>query len=472
MTLPAELERLLPPDRLLRDAGELAVYANDAFTLVEARPEAVVLPQSTAEVATVVRWAAVAGVALVPRGAGTSLAGGTIAIGGGVCLCLSRMRRILEIDYRDRFARVEAGVTNLAISQAVAAAGWHYAPDPSSQVTCTIGGNVNTNAGGPHTLKYGVTANHVLGATVVWPDGTVESLGGPYDDAPGADLLGLLIGSEGTLGIVTEATVRLTRSAPAVRTLLAEFDRLDSAAVAIARIAAAGIVPAALEMMDRTVVCAVEDWLGIGLPRDAEAVLIIELDGLEAGLDAQAARVAELARGAGCRAVRAAATAEQRADWWKARKKSFGALGRVGHAIVTQDGVVPPSQVPEIARRIAAIAERRGVRVSLVMHAGDGNIHPLLLYDGRDERQVRAVVAAGYDILDACVALGGTVSGEHGVGVEKVEHLRRMLDPASIAAQERVRSAIDPRRGLNPDKLFAGGGGCVERLRPPRGIQP
>ncbi len=466
----AELARIVGPDRLALDPGELAVYESDAFTLVRARPDAVVYPADTAETAAVVAAAARLGLPIVPRGAGTSLAGGTIAVEGGLCVCLSRMRRILRLDVRNRLAHVEAGVVNLAVTRAVQDRGWHYAPDPSSQSVCTIGGNVATNSGGPHTLKYGVTAQHVLGATVVLADGAIVHLGGDYEDAPGADLLGLVVGSEGTLGLVTEVVVRLTRLPAAVRTLLVVFDSIDRATETIAAVIAAGILPAALELMDGVTVAAVEQWLRLGFPAGTGAVLLIELDGLEPGLDRQVERVCEICRSHRAEEIRTARTDAQRAELWTARKKSFGALGRYGLSYCTQDGVVPPSQVPAIMRHVADVGRRHGLRIANVIHAGDGNIHPVLMYDADDSAQVRAVVAAGYEILDRCVALGGTVTGEHGIGIEKVGHLERMLDAPSRAAQRAVRDAFDPQRRLNPRKVLPSGGACIEMLRPPPGI--
>ncbi len=470
MTLIDELRGICGPEGVAADRGELATFESDAFTLVKARPDLVAFPRSTDEVSRVVRAAVRAGAAIVPRGAGTSLSGGAIAVDGGVCVCLSRMRRILKVDHRDRYAHVEAGVANLAVSNAVRDAGYQYAPDPSSQMVSTIGGNVATNAGGPHTLKMGVTVNHILGATVVLANGDITQMGGTYPDAPGSDLLGLVVGSEGTLGIVTEVIVRLVRIAPEVRTQLAVFETIDAAARTISAIIAAGILPAALEMMDALTVAAVEDWLHMGFPRDAGAVLIIELDGLAPGMDRQVARVGEICRANGCREVRIAATAAERAELWKARKKSFGAMGRYGMSMCTQDGVVPRTRVPEIMRFVAEVATRRGIRIANVIHAGDGNIHPLMLYDDRDARQVRAVVEASHDILRKCVELGGTISGEHGIGIEKVGAMEAMFDAESLAMMQRIRIAFDPGGTLNPRKLFATGGGCLELLKPPKGI--
>jgi glycolate oxidase len=465
-----EIRDIVGPQAIAADPGQLATYETDAFTLVRGRPDAVVFPGSTGQAAAVVRATARHGVPIVPRGAGTSLAGGTVAVDGGLCICLSRMRRIIDVDIRNRFAHVEAGVVNLALTQHVRAAGFHYAPDPSSQSVCTIGGNVATNSGGPHTLKLGVTAQHVLGVVAVMADGDVRQFGGPYEDAPGGDLVGLIVGSEGTLCLITEAFVRLTRLPQEIRTMLAVFDTIPQTTHTISSIVAKGIVPAALEMMDGPTIAAVEEWLHLGLPRDAGAVLIIEIDGLAAGLDRQIERVSEVCRACGCREMRVAADERQRNELWAARKKSFGALGRFGLSLCTQDGVVPPSRTPEIMDFIGEVAARYNVKIACVIHAGDGNIHPILLYDERDPAQVRAVVAAGYDILERCIALGGTITGEHGVGIEKINHLRMMFDETSLDAQQRVRDVFDPGRRLNPAKIFATGGACIELLRPPRGI--
>lgn len=470
MELLDELRAVCGEAGIAADPGELATFESDAFTLVKQRPDVVTFPRTTDEVSRVMKIAAARGLAIVPRGAGTSLAGGTIAVDGGVCICLSRMRRIHKLDLRNRFAHVDAGVVNLAITNAVKDNGYQYAPDPSSQMVCTIGGNVATNSGGPHTLKMGVTANHVLGATVVVHDGRVLRLGGEYDDAPGSDLLGLFIGSEGTLGIATEVIVRLTRLPTVVRTQLVVFESIDHAARTISAIIAAGILPAALELMDKLTVAAVEDWLHLGFPRDAGAVLIIELDGLEPGLDRQVARVVEICHQHQCKEVRIARTAAERTALWMARKKSFGAMGRYGMSFFTQDGVVPRSKIPEVMQYVAEVAQRRNIRIANVIHAGDGNIHPLLMYDERDPAQVRAVVEAGYDILIKCVELGGTITGEHGVGIEKVAPLERMFDAESLATMHRVRRVFDPDHRMNPRKLFATGGGCLELLRPPRNL--
>jgi glycolate oxidase len=376
------------------------------------------------------------------------------------------MKRIFDIDYDNRGVHAEAGVVNLHISNATRPCGYHYAPDPSSQMACTIGGNAATNSGGPHTLKYGVTVNHVLGLTLVLPDGEIVTLGGKAEDTPGYDLVGAIVGNEGTFGIITEVVVRLTRNPTAYRTMLGVFDSIDDATNTVSDIIGAGIVPAALELMDNLIINAVEDAYGTGFPRDAEAVLIIELDGLEAGLDRLTERVIEICNHNYARQVRQAATDQERADVWKARKRAFGAVGRLSPSYCTQDGVVPRTRLPEILRFIRHTSERHDIRIANVFHAGDGNIHPLLLFDERDQAEVKRVLAAADEILDECVRLGGSVSGEHGIGVEKIAHLGRMFSADDLAAQAKLRAAFDPDRRANPNKMFSSGIACGEAFRP------
>lgn len=466
------LRSLCGDDGVVADRASLLTYENDAFTLVAAAPDAVVLPRNTAEAAAVLRVLAEHGLPIVPRGAGTSLAGGTVAVDGGICVCTARMRDILEINLPDRYARVQAGLPNLRLSQALAGSGYHFAPDPSSQSVSTIGGNIATNAGGPHTLKLGVTTNHVLGVTMVLADGEVAELGGPCDDAAGYDLRSLAVGGEGTLGLITEATVRLTRLPEAVRTLLAVFDTVDDAARTISGIIAAGILPAALEMIDRLTLQCVEQAFGFGFPADAGAVLIIELDGLSHALERQAAAARDLCQQNGCRELRLAESEERRSELWKCRKKAFGAYGLLGKSCCTQDGVVPRTRVPDILRVIDDVARRSGLQIATMMHAGDGNIHPVLMYDADNAEQVRRVLDASTEILSACVRMGGTVTGEHGIGIEKTQHLREMFSERDLAAQHAIREVFDPRRRCNPHKVLALGAPCLERLRPAGGIAP
>ncbi len=467
--LLGEIRSVVGPDGILSQPQELLVYECDGYTLEKAVPAAVVLPLSTAEVAAVVKLLHAHQIPFVPRGAGTSLAGGTVSPPGAVVIGLSRMKRILEVDPVNCFAVVEAGVVNLALSRAVGEHGLHFAPDPSSQPACTIGGNIATNSGGPHTLKYGVTTNHVLGVKLVLPDGTVAELGGPVADEPGYDLVGLVVGHEGTFGIVTEATLRLVPLPQAVRTFLAVFESVADASGAVSGIVSAGIVPAALEMMDQIIMRTVEDAFHLGLPLDAGAALLIEIDGIEAGFEELTRRIEAVCRGAGMRNIRVARDAAERQALWTARKRAFGAIGRLAPNYCTQDGVVPRSRLPEVLERIQAIGRRHGLTIPNVFHAGDGNLHPILLYDEREPDQIRRVLAASREILEACIELGGSVTGEHGIGVEKISMLERLFTADDLATMRRVRDVFNPDGLANPNKIFAtGSGGCLEPLRPGR----
>lgn len=466
--LRAELEAVVGPRGLICAPDELFVYECDAFTIAKSPPRAVVFPESTQQAAGVLRVLHRHKVPFIPRGAGTSLAGGCLPVEAGVFVSTARMKRILHVDARNRYARVEAGVINLHVTGASSGAGCHYAPDPSSQMACTIGGNVGTNAGGPHTLKYGVTVNHVLGATLILPDGKVLELGGPAEDSPGYDLVGVLVGSEGTFGLVTEVVVRLTRNPTTFRTMMAVFETIEDATRTVGDVIAAGIVPAAMEMMDKLIISAVEEKYQFGFPLDAEAVLIIELDGLEAGIDILAERVIAICRGNKAREVRRAATNEQRLELWKCRKRAFGAVGRLAPSYCTQDGVVPRAKLPEILRFIRATGAKYDLTIANVFHAGDGNIHPILLFDERDQDQTRRVLAASDEILAECVRLGGSVTGEHGIGIEKLSALKLMFSERDLAAQRQLRQVFDPDLRANPYKVYATGAACVEALKPMR----
>ena len=468
--LVSEIRRLVGDANVVVDADSLRVYECDGFTLEKARPEVVVLPGSTEEVVDVVRLLARERVAFVPRGAGTGLSGGCLPVGAPVSVCTSRMNRILHLDARNHRALVEAGVVNAWISRAALPHGLCYAPDPSSQPACTIGGNVAENSGGPHTLKYGVTTNHVLGVEVVLADGERIQLGGFGEDVPGYDLTGLCVGSEGTFGIVTKVFVRLVRLPEAIKTFLAVFDSVDDATATVSGIIAGGIVPAALEMMDQTIIEAVEAAYHVGYPSDAGGVLIIELDGLASGGEVQAERVVAVCRDRGARDVRVARDDAERALLWKSRKRAFGAVGRLAPNYCTQDGVVPRTKVPDILRAIQTAAERYRLRIGNVFHAGDGNIHPILLYDERDPGQVERVLAAGRDILAACVALGGSLTGEHGIGVEKMEQMPLIFGADDLDVMHRLRLAFDPDERCNPHKILPSPGGCIEIKWPKRGV--
>lgn len=465
VSLVEELRAALGADAVIADPTRLAVYECDAYTLERHLPDVVVLPRSTEQVVQAVRVAARHRCGIIPRGAGTSLSGAVLPVDGGVMIGTARMNRVLTVDARNRRALVEAGCINADISAAARPYGLHFAPDPSSQMACTIGGNVAMNSGGPHTLKYGVTTNHVLGLELVLPDGEVVWLGATPDsgdDVDGYDLRGVVIGCEGMFGVVTRVLVRLVPLPPAWRTMLAIFPGVEAASQAVSAMIAAGIVPAALEMMDQLITQAVEEAYRFGFPVDAGAVLIIELDGLEAGLDDQAGRVETLCRHHGASEVRRARTETERAELWKCRKRAFGAVGRLSPSFLTQDGVVPRSRLPQIMRHIQAVSARYGLRIPNVFHAGDGNIHPLILFDDRDPDQVRRAVAAGNEILEHCLALGGSVTGEHGIGVEKIDFMERQFRTVDLDVMRAVRRVFDPAGRCNPHKMFPGSKRCVE----------
>ena len=463
-----ELKQLLGPDAVLDAPGERRAYEGDAYPLERALPLATVLPRTTEQVAQVVRACAAHAVSFAPRGAGTGLAGGTLCP-GGILIGLARMNKILAIDLRNRRLTAQAGCVNIALTKAVAAQGFLYAPDPSSQGASTLGGNIANNAGGPHTLKYGVTANHILQVEIVLPNGEVVLLGDTTEDANGYDLLGLAIGSEGTFGIVTQATVRLTRAPQAVQTLLAVFDTVDDATQCVSDIVAAGIVPAALEMMDAVILQTVEDAFSFGFPRDAQAVLIIELDGLASGLDAVAGHVRDICTQNHARDLRHAQTPQERANLWAARKKAVGTLGRLAPSCVTQDCVIPRSQLPHVLRAIGEIGKRYDLRIANVFHAGDGNLHPVVLFDERDPAQVARVLEASRAILELCVGVGGTLTGEHGIGVEKRDFMPLLFSPQTLHAMGQVRAAFNPDGLCNPDKVLPSAHGCAYEVRPRAG---
>ncbi len=460
--LIAELRRLLGPEAVFSRPEELAVYECDAYTVPKMRPEAVVLPRNTDEVAAVVRLCARARVPFVPRGAGTGLSGGTLPTRGGVMIGLSRMNRIVAVDIANRRAVVEAGLVNLRLTEAVSSRGLCFAPDPSSQMVSTIGGNVAENAGGPHTLKYGVTTNHVLGVELVLPDGEVVWCGAAVEDLPGLDLTGVVVGSEGTFGIVTKAIVRLVPLPQGWRTLLAIFPSIDTASRAVSGILGAGVTPAALEMIDQTMLRAIEEAFHYGFPTDAGAVLLVELDGIEAGLDAQADRVEKVCAESGAVEVRRAHDADERAHFWKARKMAVGTVGRLAPSVATQDGVIPRTKLPEALKRIDEIAARHRVRICHVFHAGDGNLHPVTLFDERDADEAQRVLAAGMDILRVCIDLGGSLTGEHGIGTEKLDAMALMFTDDDLAVFRRVREAFNPDGLCNPGKVVPTGAECRE----------
>jgi len=447
------LRRIVGTEYVSTTRADAEVYSYDA-SLAVAAPDAVVLPADTGQTAAVVRAAARAGVPCVPRGFGTNLSGGSVAVGRGLIVGLSRLNRILDINPEGRYAVVQSGVTNLELQEALAPLGFTYVPDPASQKVSTLGGNVGENSGGPHCLKYGVTSNHVLGMTVVLSGGEVVRLGGAALDPPGYDLRGVVIGSEGTLAVVTELVVRVLPSPESVVTLLAVYDSHADAARSVSAIIAAGIVPATLEMMDATVIRAVEESRPCGYPRDAAAVLIIEADGPAVGLQRQADRIREICLAEGCREVRKAKDASERDRLWAGRRGAFGAIARLAPNYLVADCTVPRTRLPDALARVVEIAEAHQIPHGNVFHAGDGNLHPLLLFDSRDPQQVERVHQAGYEIMQACVELGGTITGEHGVGVEKVEAMRMVFSEDGLDAQRRLRQAFDPHDLLNPGKIL------------------
>jgi glycolate oxidase len=465
----AELTEMVGEENVLSHHDELVVYECDGYVIDKKVPDVVVFPTSTEQVAGIIKVCNRHELPFVPRGAGTSLAGGTLTVGGGVMICMTRMKRILEVNTRDRYAIVEPGVVNVWLTRALGGSGFHYAPDPSSQTACTIGGNVATNSGGPHTLKYGVTVNFVRGIELVLPDGEVIETGGVAEDQPGYDLPGVIVGHEGTFGIATKITVGLSRDPEAGRTLLGVFDGVDAATETVSGIIAAGIVPAALEMLDNLMIRAVEQAFSFGFPTEAGAVLIIEVDGLDAGLDREAHAIAEIVRAHGGSVQKSIAWRTRKEPEyvaiWKSRKSAFGAIGRLSPTFCTQDGVVPRTKLPHILRHITAVGARHNLRIANVFHAGDGNIHPILLFDERDADQVKRVLGASHEILDECIRMGGSVTGEHGIGVEKIDFMPKLFTPEDLAMMVRLRQAFNPDNRCSPHKMLPTGGACIEQSK-------
>ena len=460
-SLLRELNTLLGPSNVLHNIEDLVLYEYDG-SVEKARPDLVVFPHTTEDVSRIVKLAAKYNVPVVGRGSGTGLSGGALARGGGVMIVFARMNRILELDLENARAVVQPGVVNLDITRAVENAGLYFAPDPSSQKSCTIGGNVAENAGGPHTLAYGVTVNHVTALELVLPDGEVVRVGSKHGDAPGYDLCGLFVGSEGTLALVTEITVKLTRKAEAVKTLLAVFDAVDDASLTVSEITARGITPAACEMVDGWTLCAIEDYIHAGFPRDSAAILLIEVEGLREAAGAQAAAVEDVCRAHRAREVRIARDDRERDLLWKGRKNAFGALGRLAPSNYVLDGVIPRSKLPQALQQISRIGAKYGFSIGNIFHAGDGNLHPIVLYDPRDPRQLENAIAASHEILGYCVELGGTLTGEHGVGMEKNELMPLLFSDADFDLMRRVHDAFNPDSSLNPGKIFPLSKGCGE----------
>ncbi len=460
-SLAKQLARIVGAGNVLDRPEDVMLYEYDAG-LSTGTPDAVVFPETTGQVSRIAELASRRGTPLVPRGAGTGLSGGSIARAGGIVLVLSRMTRILEIDVANRRAVVQPGVVSAELSAAVAQHGLYFAPDPASQKASTIGGNVAENSGGPHTLAHGVTVNHITGLEVVLADGRVAQMGGKAADACGYDLTGLFVGTEGTVGIVTAITVKLTRIAEAVETLLAIFHTMDDAANAVSSITAEGITPVALEMLDGKTLRCVEEATHAGYPLDSGAVLLIELEGLREAVKEQAEEVEAVCRRHNAREVRRAANEQERQLLWKGRKTAFAALGRLAPAYYTQDGVVPRSQICSVLRYIESVAQKCNLQIGNIFHAGDGNLHPCILFDLRDPGQVERTHEAARLILQRCVEAGGTITGEHGVGMEKNELMPLMFSAADLEVMQRVRDALNPQSVLNPHKLLPMPRSCRE----------
>jgi glycolate oxidase len=461
-----ELRAIVGENYALVEKEDVVVYEQDG-SIFQVMPEIVVLPGNVEQIAKVVKCAKRFNVPIVPRGSGTGLAGGAVPAEGGIILSLARLNRILKMDLQNRIAIVEPGVINAEITKSVAKDDLFYAPDPSSQAACSIGGNVANNSGGPHTLAYGVTTNHVLGLEVVLDDGRIIWLGGEVPDTPGYDLCGVFVGSEGTMGIVTKIIVKLTPTRESVRTLLAVFDQMDRATETVVDITAAGIIPAALEIMDRTTIEAVERGAPVGLPQDAEAVLIVEIEGLREHTERALAMARSICERNLAREIKLAADESERQLIWKGRKGAFGAMGTLAPNYYVQDGVVPRSRLPEMMRRIAAISKQYNLRIANVFHAGDGNLHPNILFDMRSPGELEKVIEAGAATLRACIELGGSITGEHGVGLEKKAYIGLLFNEADLAAMARVRRVFDPDGRFNPAKLFPTPASCGEiRLEP------
>ena len=472
--LVERLASLLPAANVIVDERGLKVYESDALTAYRQKPLVAVLPENVEQVAAVLRLCAELGVNVVPRGAGTSLSGGALPLADGVLLGMAKFNRVLDIDYANRTATVQPGVTNLGITRAVEGQGFYYAPDPSSQIACTIGGNVAENSGGVHCLKYGLTTNNILGLEMVLMSGEVIRLGGKHLDASGYDLMGLVCGSEGLLGVITEVTVRILKKPETAQALLLGFRSSEAGGDCVANIIAAGIIPAGMEMMDRPAIHAAEDFVNAGYPRDAEALLIVELDGPLAEVEELIVRVKQIAEASGCFIARISTSEGERMRFWAGRKSAFPAVGRISPDYLCMDGTIPRRQLPLVLRRMQELAEKHKLRVANVFHAGDGNLHPLILYDANRPGELDAAEEFGADILRLCVEVGGVLTGEHGVGIEKRDLMPAMFTEGDLAHQERLKCAFDPDGRLNPGKVFPVLHRCAElgRMHVHRGQVP
>jgi glycolate oxidase len=458
----AALREIVPGEGVIVDQDELRAFESDGLTAYRQLPLIVVLPENTEQVSRILRYCGENQVKVVPRGSGTSLSGGALPLADGVLLGLSKFKRILDVDYANRCAVVQPGVTNLAISEAVAKNGFYYAPDPSSQIACSIGGNIAENSGGVHCLKYGLTTNNVLGLEVVLIDGEVIRIGGKHLDSEGYDLLGVMTGSEGLLGVVTEVTVRILRKPESARAVLVGFPSNQMAGDCVASIIGAGIIPAGMEMMDRPAIHAAEDFVHAGYPRDVEGLLIIELDGPECEVNELIERVVGIAERNGAVNVKVSESEEQRLQFWAGRKAAFPAVGRISPDYMCMDGTIPRHQLSYVLTRMAELSREHGLRVANVFHAGDGNLHPLILFDANEPGELESAEAFGADILRLCVEVGGVLTGEHGVGVEKRDLMPVMFDEVDLNHQQRLKCAFDPEGLLNPGKVFPTLHRCAE----------
>ncbi len=458
----AVFREILPEEAVIAEEDALRVYETDGLTAYRQMPMIVVLPSTTEDVSAILKFCSEHGIKVVPRGAGTSLSGGALPLADGVLLAMAKFNRILDIDLENRCVVVQPGVTNLAITTAVEHAAFYYAPDPSSQIACTIGGNVAENAGGVHCLKYGLTTNNLLGLEMVLITGEVVRLGGKHMDSGGYDLLGLMTGSEGLLGVITEVTVRILPQPETARAMLIGFSSNEAASDCVVSVIAAGIIPAGMEMMDRPAVRAAEEFVHAGYPLDVEALLIVELDGPEAEVDHLIGQVEAIARACGATMFRASASEEERLRFWAGRKAAFPAVGRIAPDYYCMDGTIPRKRLPEVLSGISEMSKRYGLGVVNVFHAGDGNLHPLILYDANKPGELETAEAFGADVLKLCVAVGGVLTGEHGVGVEKRDLMGVMFSDVDLMTQQRVKCAFDPKSLLNPGKMFPTLHRCAE----------
>ena len=452
--IAAGLRQLVPSHCVIDSESSMKAYDSDGLSAYRQMPLVVVLPESTEQVAAILKWCRDEEIKVVPRGAGTSLSGGAIPLADGVLLGLGKFNKIVEIDYENRCVVTQPGVTNLGITHAVQDKGFYYAPDPSSQIACSIGGNIAENSGGVHCLKYGLTTNNVLGIEIVTMDGEIMRLGGKYLDSGSLDLLGIMTGSEGLLGVVTQVTVRILKKPASQRAMLVGFDSAQEAGQAVSNIIAAGIIPAGMEMMDAPAINAAEDFVNVGYPREAAALLIVELDGPEVEVDFLLDRVSEIANQSGATSLRLSHSEEERNQFWAGRKSAFPAVGRISPDYLCMDGTIPRKALPEMLTRMAMMSQKYGLRVANVFHAGDGNLHPLILFDANVEGELQRAEEFGNDILRNCVALGGVLTGEHGVGIEKRDLMTEMFTDEDLKQQQRVKCAFDPQHLLNPGKVF------------------